>query len=334
MKIPPNYRLTKNISILLSRLEANKEIIENIRIPAQVEENFRRKSILGSALFSARIEGNTLTKIQVSSFADLTSQEQKKVEVANLVRVIESIVKTTRPNSLVRKKEIIKWQERAMRNIISKTYTGSYRKVQEGLYDADGTLINLFPSPLVVPQQMRVLLKYVNSKREKITPIKAIIAHLAFEKIHPFVDGNGRTGRLLQMAVLFREGYGMKGLVSVEEEIDDNRNSYYAAIEDSTSADATPFVERMLEFLVTATDKAKKEVLAKDKFNEIDLLPPRRQEIYEIIVEHPLCSLDFLQRRFLKVDPRLLRYDLKALADQGFIKKIGKTRGALYSARG
>lgn len=334
MKIPPKYRITKNVSLLLSKLEANKEIINRLNIPPLVEENFRRKSILGSALFSARIEGNTLNAMQISSFRDLTSKDQRKVEVANLVRVITTVVKTTKPKRRFGEKDIILWQDRAMRNILSGAYRGDFRKVQEGLFDSQGNLINHFPAPNVVPELMENLLKYVNSKRERLVPIKAILSHLIFEKIHPFVDGNGRTGRILQLAMLNRDGYGMRGLVNVEEEIDKNRNAYYFAIEESNSLDATPFIETMLEFMITATDKAKKEILAKEKFTDLDLLPLRRKEIYGIIKDHPFSTLDFLQRRFLKIDPRLLRYDLKALADQGFIQKNGITRGASYSARG
>jgi hypothetical protein len=62
-------------------------------------------------------------------------------------------------------------------------------------------------------------------------------------------------------------------------------------------------------------------------------LSPRRQEILEIVHDHQMVSADFLYRRFMAVDPRLLRYDLKFLAENGFISKIGKTRGAMYAPK-
>ncbi|MCL4397807.1 hypothetical protein M1403_02135 [Patescibacteria group bacterium] len=60
-------------------------------------------------------------------------------------------------------------------------------------------------------------------------------------------------------------------------------------------------------------------------------LSPRRQEIFQTIQDHQSVSADFLHRRFLAVDPRLLRYDLKYLVDNGYIAKVGKTRGVLYT---
>ncbi len=59
----------------------------------------------------------------------------------------------------------------------------------------------------------------------------------------------------------------------------------------------------------------------------------RRQEIVQIISDHKLVSLDFLHRRFVTTSPRLLRYDLKYLVDNGYISKVGQTRGALYSPK-
>lgn len=58
--------------------------------------------------------------------------------------------------------------------------------------------------------------------------------------------------------------------------------------------------------------------------------PLRRQEILNIIADHPNCSFDFLQRRFSSVNSKTLHYDIKKLIDLNLISKIGATRGALY----
>lgn len=64
---------------------------------------------------------------------------------------------------------------------------------------------------------------------------------------------------------------------------------------------------------------------------ETILLPPRQEELYYVIRDHNMVSFDFLRRRFLKIPPRTLRYDLKKLSDKGFIVKIGKTKGSFYN---
>lgn len=333
MIIPPKYRLTKKIAGLLSRFEANNDVINSINVPLKIEDTFRRQSILGSSLFSARIEGNPLTISEVSSFRDLTSREQKKVEIANLVRATTEVLALFKKNRKITIKDILRLHKIAMRNILSDAFAGSFRTGHEGIFDQSGGLIYHAPPPNQVKDLIAGVLTYANGKRENLVPIRAVLSHLTFEKIHPFLDGSGRVGRLVQLAVLSASSYAMKGLTVVEEEIDKNRPLYYRALENSTGSDATEFVELMLEFLVTSSEKAKQKIITSRKFGEEDLLPPRRREILEIIKDHKIVSLDSLHRRFLNVDPRVLRYDLKCLMDEGFVGKIGKTRGALYTTK-
>lgn len=66
-----------------------------------------------------------------------------------------------------------------------------------------------------------------------------------------------------------------------------------------------------------------------DKEKEI-ILSPRQEELYNLIKDHPLIPFDSIQRRFMAVPGRTLRYDLKKLADKNLIIKTAKTRGAYY----
>ena len=63
-----------------------------------------------------------------------------------------------------------------------------------------------------------------------------------------------------------------------------------------------------------------------------DFLLPRRLEIFNIIGDHRMVNFDTIRRRFLTVNERTLRYDLKKLADLGLIKKRGVTKGVYYEA--
>ena len=61
-----------------------------------------------------------------------------------------------------------------------------------------------------------------------------------------------------------------------------------------------------------------------------DFLLPRRLEIFNIIGDHRMVNFDTIRRRFLTVNERTLRYDLKKLADLGLIRKRGVTKGVYY----
>jgi len=92
--------------------------------------------------------------------------------------------------------------------------------------------------------------------------------------------------------------------------------------------------EKILD-LLTQIEK-KRELLEnfsqKAKVIEESLLP-RRKEILDIIRDHEVVSSDFIMRRFLVVSSRMIRYDLKKLEEQGFIIKLGTTRGAMYKIK-
>lgn len=337
MKIPRSYRFTKGISSLLATIEANKEVIKTISLPIEVEENMRGQSILGSAIFSARIEGNTLTRREISSFSDLSSDDKNKVEVANIHNAIKLILEDFGKTKKITEEDILNFHKKTMKGILFEDFWGKLRTGNEGVFDTMGNIIYEAPSPKIVPAYVTDLIKFTNSRKEKSVPLRAVLAHLTFEDIHPFVDGNGRVGRLLQFAVLQQGGYGMKGFSFPEQLIDTNRQSYYRAIEicQSGKGDATEFVELMLSFLAESSTEAKKLLIEKqENYSPLDLLPPRRREIVELIRDQKMVSLDFIHRRFLKVTPRLISYDLKKLTEQGLVQKIGSTRGALYSSKG
>lgn len=320
MLIPPRYRLIPEITKLLSSIEASREVIDAIAIPPEIESNIRRKSTLRSALFSARVEGNPLTMDELAR----SSETQKKLEVTNILKAMNFI--SERPGKDVSAKDILKLHELAMRGLGD---SGAFRTNMEAIFNSAGIAIYMPPPPRQVPALIERLVKYINSDREKFIPVKAALAHFTFEKIHPFLDGSGRVGRLLMQKILTQGGYGMKGLSAFEEYVDEHRSEYYRMLEEPEK-DATDYLVFMLDALDTTAKKARELVLQKQEAEVTDYLLPRRAEIYNIIRDLKLIQFDQIRRRFSKVNERTLRYDLKKLADGGLIRKRGTTRGVYY----
>lgn len=336
MKIPQHFKFTREISDHLSTIEANRSAIDVIKLPIEIELNLRSQSILGSAIYSARIEGNKLTPTEISSYNDLSTKDKNKLEIFNLHNAIITILEDYSGTKKITQKDILYFHRESMKNILFEDFWGKFRDDHEAIFDALGNVVYEAPHPKLVPSYIKKLIKFIASDKEKSIPIRAVLAHLTFEDIHPFVDGNGRVGRLLQFAILNSAGYGMRGLAFPEKLIEQNRKHYYRAIETSQSSpgDATEFVELMLNFLAQSSTLAKKLLLEKRlNYSPLDKLSPRHREIVEIIREQKTVSLDFIHRRFLKISPRQISYDLKKLSDKGYIIKLGSTRGALYSAK-
>ena len=90
----------------------------------------------------------------------------------------------------------------------------------------------------------------------------------------------------------------------------------------------------MLKLIVQIEEKMKQlEELTQNKDIQEQKLLPRRKEILSIIRNHEFISSEALRRRFLKISPRMIRYDLKNLEKEGFILKIGSTRGVVYKIK-
>lgn len=322
MIIPPKYTLTPKISQLLASIEASRQVIEAIDIPPEVEINIRRKSSLKSSLFSARIEGNTLTLDQVTT---TSSKDREKIEVFNILKALE-MIRIQRQN--IKISDILKLHEVIMNGLTSDL--GKFREEASAIFNTAGVAVYLPPPPRNINLLMEKLLAFVNSGKEQFVPIRAALAHFTFEKIHPFLDGNGRVGRILLQMVLQKDGFGMKGLLSIEEYLDNHRSLYYQALQENNK-DVTKYLEFMMEALAKTAEETKKVILENKDAQPEDYLLPRRAEILNIIREHKMVSFDQIRRRFMAVNERTLRYDLKKLADGGLIKKLGTTKGVYYT---
>lgn len=326
MVIPPKYFLTTKIIEALQSIEASKEVINSIEIPKELEINIRRKSTLRSSLFSARIEGNTLT---LDELPQAPSKSQRTQEVFNILKALNWVYERRSKDLYLQ--DILKLHQLVMAGLIEKQDLAKFRTSLGAIFNSAGIAIYLPPRPSQILPFIKRLIKFSNSEKEQFVPIKAALIHYTFEKIHPFLDGNGRVGRLLLQAVLQKEGYGMKGILPLEEYLDNHRSEYYRVLE-ATDKDVTDYVEFILEAISETAKEVKEEFLKKDEVKLEDLLLPRRAEILNIIKEHQMVNFDTLRRRFLAVNERTLRYDLKKLVDGGLIKKRGTTKGVYYEA--
>lgn len=323
MLIPPKYTLNPTIVSLVSEIEACKQVIDAVNIPSEIEANIRRQSTLKSSLFSARIEGNSLNIDDLAS----SSRTQQKVEVFNILKAVNYLNRARSKD--ITKDEILNLHALTMQNLSPDV--GKYRTSAEAIFSYGGIAIYMPPPHSYVSKLMDRLVRFINSDKERSIPIKAALSHYAFEKIHPFVDGNGRTGRLIMQKILLQGGYGMKGLLVVEEYLDNHRERYYDCLLEPEK-DVTDYLTFILTAIKDSAEKIKKMILAREKYEAKDYLLPRRAEIYEIIKDQKYVSFDQIKRRFPKVNDRTLRYDLKKLQDGGFTRKKGSTRGVYYQA--
>lgn len=153
------------------------------------------------AYTSNNIEGNTLTREETALTVEdgITSGSKPLkdyIEARNHAEAFDYIVSLM--DSPVRYEDVILKIHSIVLNGIDDINKGSYRNVRVQIFGSDAVL----PNPMKVPQLMEELCRKLDSREDSF--LKALEAHYKLVEIHPFVDGNGRTARLLMNLILLR----------------------------------------------------------------------------------------------------------------------------------
>lgn len=326
MKIPPNYTISDKMLSFITKIDAERLHFSSLNLPQELKDNIQRVSLLKSSLFSARIEGNPL-RISDFEFGE-DGEEEKKKEVFSILEAISFINKNTK--SSITQELLLHLHALVLKDISGDA--GSLRKEVSAIFNQAGVAIYMPPPPTQIGKLLDELLFFINSDKEKFPLITAFVAHFLFEKIHPFIDGNGRVGRLLISTILKSKGWDFTFAVPFEEYLDENKDDYYYYL-DIGFTNTNDYLEFMLEAFYKQIEKLKdnvEEELAKEK-NQF--LPPRQEEILNIVKDQIVVSFDMIRRRFLQVPERTLRYDLKKLLDRKLIERSGVTKGSYYRVR-
>ena len=197
---------------------------------------------------------------------------------------------------------------------------GVFRSKGAGVY-AGSQLIHAGTSANYVPDLISQLFNWL--KKSKLHPlIKGCIFHYEFEFIHPFADGNGRTGRLWHTLILskWREFFLW---IPIETIIHERQNDYYKAINDSnTDGESTVFVRFMLELIRDLLKELSQNgVMNKEKTLDEKLLDLLKNDGHRSASE--LAEM-------VGVSQRTVQRALKRLTDEGMIEHVGSNRFGYY----
>ena len=323
MKIPPPYQITPEILEFVAKIEANRIYFYSFPVLPQAKEKIQRISLLKSSLYSARIEGNPLTLDNVQT----SGEKEKKLEVFNILSAIKFIAKQKDVKKELTRKDILNLHKLVLKDLSGDV--GRFRREMGAIFNQTGVAVYMSPPPNQISSLLDNLLSYINSDIEKFPIITAFISHLVFEKIHPFIDGNGRVGRLLIIDIMHRKNWHFNLNIVLEEYLDEYKEDYYYYL-DIGLKKPEEYLLFMLQAFWQQTEKIKSQIENESQKSRKIILPPRQEEIYHIVVDHQMASFDTIKRRFLKVPERTLRYDLKKLQEKGLVMKVGSTKGTFY----
>ncbi len=280
---------------------------------------------------------------QVSDLAqgrEIMATRKDKQEVLNYLKVLESVGKLTDGKKITEKNLLQIHKSITQGTLENPSDCGVYRT----RYVVVGNRLTgeiIFRPPLNedVPALMKALLAWVGSSdSQSLDPvIEAGIAHYEFVRIHPFVDGNGRTARVLATLILYLRGFDAKQFFCLDDYYDSDRPAYYRVLQgvDQKTLDITNWLDYFVEGVKVSISAVKERVvrlsserLRKAKKGQI-ALSDRQMKIVEFINQNgKITNRDV--RDMFKVSDEAVRKEIAKLIKLGVLKGQGKGRAVSY----
>jgi Fic family protein len=236
----PPYQITPEILKLIASVSEKIGQI-SAKFLDKPSPKLRKENRIKTIHSSLSIEGNTLTEEQITALIEnkrIIGPEKDVNEVLNAISVYNQLHSFDPISS----KSFLKAHEFLMKGLV--TENGRYRKKGVGIM-AGNRIAHIAPPTENVSHLMNDLFDYLKKSKE-ISLIKSCVFHYEMEFIHPFIDGNGRMGRLWQTLILMKE-YPVFEFIPFENIIHKTQSNYYHALSQSDkSGNSTPFIEYML----------------------------------------------------------------------------------------
>ncbi len=330
MAYQPQFTITAS---LLSKVEAVAALRERILgaavglmwIPA-LQKDTRTRNVHASIA----IEGNPLTLEQVRALEEgrtlATSGERAKREVVNYfagLRYVEKHASMKR----VGHTNVLELHRILAGEVMDQGEAGRYRTiaVRVGRY--------LPPPPSAVSGLMFELLEWWNKESVKLSPVlSSAILHYQFEAIHPFADGNGRTGRALALWELYRRGFDTQHIFSVDEYYWEDRPRYYKELDAVRKAgeDLSGWLEYCAEGLHQTLEHVWLRVQTFSKGASVKLvLRPRQEQLLNLLRDHHSMAPSEIWHA-LDISKQGAMDLLRPLLAPGLVEKAGGKKTGRY----
>ncbi|MCY1036742.1 Fic family protein [Corallococcus sp. BB11-1] len=235
------YRWSEGLGPRLEQATERMRQLRSAVMPPAAVQSLRHWFRIHHTYNSNAIEGNRLTLPETRAVLEdgitIAGKSLKDhFEAVNLAHALDFIESLARKDTVLGERDVREMHGIVLRGIEPED-AGVYRRINVRI----GGTQHVPPEAFRVPEQMHTFGAWLAGEKSEHPVVVSAIAHTWFETIHPFVDGNGRTGRLLANLLLMREHYPAMVLL-VED-----RARYYAALDASHSGDLTAMVELTLD---------------------------------------------------------------------------------------
>lgn len=335
----PKFTINNKINKFLLEIERARGFLEAAKLKEQWIKYMQSEALILEAHHSTHIEGTQLTLSQAKRI--LTGQSAKGIrkddrqELVNYKKAMDFVSEYLGKRSEIAENIIKKIHGILVKNVRGGTLEpGKYRKVQNYVMNSlTREIIYTPPPPSKIPQLMKEFVEWLNKEKELSPVLLSGICQHRFVDIHPFLDGNGRTARVLCTLILYQNNYDFKRLFSLSEYYDKNRPDYYNAIQSvrENDMDMTGWLEyfteglknQLIEVKTKGEKVIKREVMIEKakRFN----LNTRQQKVLLYLMEGKRASVEEIRQKYNLVR-RTVQRDISKMVDLGLIKEIAKSK--------
>ena len=327
-KYNPPYTVSEEAVNLIAEISS---AIERYNITMSGADGLRLRKInrVKTIRGSTAIEGNTLSEEQITAVLEgkrVVAPKKEIDEVLGAAAAYEQI-ENIDPYKV---KDLLKVHKLMMGGLVDEA--GAFRKKSVGVVDGAGNVIHMAPKAEQVPTLIKSLFKWLNESGAHPL-VKSCVFHYEFEFIHPFADGNGRTGRYWQTAILgkWREAFYA---APIENIVWENQSGYYLAIRRaSLLGNAEPFIdfmlERILETIKTKGDAQKKNVGVNIGVNVGVRLSARERDLIELLRLDGTLTAGRIAETY-SISTRQAERLLTSLKKKGFIVREGSDKSGVW----
>ena len=329
--------LLSKASLELGNLNGYASQIPNIDIYIQMHVKVEANK-------SSRIEGTRTTIDEdLSDVLDINPEKRDDwQEVKNYVEAVNYGFK--RINEIPISNRLIKELHAILLKNVRGEHKnpGEYRKSQNWIGGSrPGNAVYVPPIPSKLMECLSDLEKFINNNKIN-TPdlIKIAIIHYQFESIHPFLDGNGRTGRIIIPLYMMERGLINKPYFYISDYIEKNKNAYYDFLSRvRTNNDMISWIKFFLECVIETAKNARIKfesvVNFTNEMNEVILKLPVKAEnvkkVIDVLYQEPIINRKMIQQRTLLKDTAL-KSVVNALVKEGLlVETTGFNRNQIFS---
>lgn len=342
----PKFTITNKINKSLLEIERARGFLDAANLKDKWIKGMRSEALILEAHHSTHIEGTQLTLSQAQKI--LTGKTVKGVnkddrqELLNYKEAMDFVSEYLGKKSEITEDLIKKIHKILVKDVRGGTLEpGRYRKVQNYVVNSlTGAIIYTPPPPSEVPRMMDEFVEWLNKEHDISPVLIAGITQYQFVDIHPFLDGNGRTARVLCTLILYQNGYDFKRLFSLSEYYDKNRRGYYDAIQSVRRKERemtewleyfTEGLQRQLIEVKTKGERAIKREVIVEKIANFNL-NPRQKKALEFLLENHTIDNSIYQKT-CNTMKRTATRDLTQLVNLGLIEKHGEKKGIYYTLK-